>query len=201
MRGDRGPAADLTPAQFFEQWLPSELERLGVASMTDMVVRVNLTGEAGGSWDLVISKGALSVSPVDQARAAQVGLEMTEQDWRAIALGEPGPVDLSPPGTSPTDMLFVDAASQGMLAAVTGLFRFEVRQYNGRTWVLQATFGQVNRAAGAAPDALIATDAATYGAILARELSAPEAYLDGRISIQGDPVKGMQVGMALIPRF
>lgn len=201
MRGDRGPSPDLTPSQFFEQWLPAELERLGVASMADMVVRVNLTGELGGSWDLVISKGRLSVGGVDEAQSAQVALEMTGQDWRAIALGEPGPVDLSPPGTSPTDMLFVDAASQEMLAAVTGLFRFEVREYNGRTWALQATFGEVSVDAGAEPDAIIATDAATYGAILARKLSAPEAYLDGRISVTGDAMKGMQVGMALMPRF
>ena len=199
MRGDRRPPQDLTPADFFEQWLPAELERLGAAAMTDTVVRVRLTGPGAGSWDLVVRQGRLEVYPPDEAREARVSLLMTVQDWRAIALGEEGPVDLSPPGTSPTDLLFVDAASQEMLRSVTGVFRFEGREYNGRTWMLQATFGQVE--AKMEPDALIATDAATYGAILARDLSAPEAYLDKKITVSGDMGKGMQVGMALMPRF
>ena len=200
MRGDRRPPADLSPALFFEQWLPAELERLGAASMSDTVVRVRLTGQDGGSWDLVVRRGRLQVFPADEEeREARVSLLMTVRDWCAIVLGEAGPVDLSPPGTSPTDLLFVDAASQEMLRSVTGVFRFEVREYNGRTWMLQATFGQVE--ARMEPDALIATDAATYGAILARELSAPEAYLDRKILVSGDIARGMQVGMALMPRF
>lgn len=201
MRGDRGPSPDLSPARFFEQWLPSELERLGVGGIADTVVRARLTGEGGGAWDLIVQRGRLTVEPEDAGRAVRVGIEMTVQDWRAIALGEEGPVDLSPPGTSPTDMLFVDAASQQMLAAVTGMFRFEVRGYNGRTWVLRASFGAAGAVADTEADAVIATDAVTYGAILAKELSAPEAYLDGRITVEGDTIKGMQVGMALMPRF
>lgn len=204
MRGKRRPGPDMTPAEFFERWLPAELERLGAgaAGMPDMVVRVLLSDGDGGSargWDLVTRSGHLSGGPVDEARQAGVILEMSEPDWRAIILGEPGPVDLAPPAASPTDLLFLDATSQEMLGAVRGTFRFEVRRYNNRTWTLVATFG--GGRPGEEPDALIATDAATYGAILARELSPPEAYLDQKITIEGDMAAGMQVGMALMPKF
>ena len=49
--------------------------------------------------------------------------------------------------------------------------------------------------------ATIRTDAETYGAILARTLAAPEAYIKGKITISGDAGKGMQVGLALLPKL
>ncbi len=203
MRGRLRPPPETTPAQFFEQWLPAELERLGggAGGIADMVVRMRLEGdpEVGGGWDLVTRRGELKALPVDHEREARVTLIMSVQDWRAIVLGEEGPVDLSPPTASPTDLLFLDAVSQEMLEAVDGTFRFEVCDYNGRIWTLWAIFGAGGQREP--PDAVIATDAVTYGAILARELSPPEAYLDRRITIQGDAGQGMQVGMALMPKF
>ena len=37
--------------------------------------------------------------------------------------------------------------------------------------------------------------------VLLEELSAPEAYFSGRITISGDAGRGMQVGLALLPKF
>jgi predicted lipid carrier protein YhbT len=82
---------------------------------------------------------------------------------------------------------------------MTGAFAFEVTEFNGRTWRLLALFGGAG--AGAEPDATIRTDAQTYSEILARKLSAPEAYFSGRITISGDAGRGMQVGLALLPKF
>ena len=201
MRGRRRPGPDTTPASFFERWLPAEIERLGggAGGMAEMVVRVLLEGDGGGGWDLVVQGGQLQAGPTDAERQPGVMLEMSVQDWRAMVVGEPGPVDMAPPTASPTDLLFLDAASQDMLGAVSGTFRFEVRQYNGRTGQRWPTLGAGQRQDP--PDAVIATDAATYGAILARELSPPEAYIDQRITLEGDMVAGMQVGLALMPKF
>lgn len=196
----RRPPLDILPEQFFMRWLPIELERLGsVACATEMIVRVQLDGDGGGSWDLVARGGTLDVSPSASQLRPQVKLRLSVQDWRAIMVGESGPVDLTPPSASPTDLLFVDSASQQLLSAISGTFRFEVHDYNDRTWTLWATFG--DRDPVEPPTAVISTDASTYGAILARNLSAPEAYLSKKITVTGDASLGIQVGLALLPKF
>jgi hypothetical protein len=196
----RRPPREITPDAFFTSWLPAELTRLtGGAGVPDMLVRITLDGEGGGTWDLTTRSGTLEVSAPQPGQQPLVTLMLTVQDWRAIVAGEDGPVDLTPPSASPTDLLFVDAGSQQLLAMISGTFRFEVRDYNGRTWTLTAVFG-VDPPCDP-PTATIATDAVTYAAILARELAAPEAYFSGKITITGDPGRGMQVGLALLPKL
>jgi len=200
MNEHRRPPKDIVPADFFHTWLPAELSRLGsAAGMPDMLVRVTLSGEQGGSWDLLTAGGELKVTDADSGSAPLVTLILSVQDWRAIVVGEPGPVDLAPPASSATDLLFVDAGSRQLLETITGTFRFEVRQYNGRTWTLHAVFGGEPDVDN--PAAVIATDAEIYGKILAREMMAPEAYFSGKIVIEGDMGLGMQVGLALLPKF
>lgn len=181
-----------------ERWLPEELGRLGGAGLPPMTVRFRLSGEGGGCWDVTTGAEVRGRTCQPEARPL-VTIAMTAQDWRAIAVGEQGPVDLCPPAASPTDLLFVDTGSQQLLQSLSGTFRFEVEQYNGRTWQLTATFGEAPPAER--PDAVISTDAATYAAILGRRLSAPEAYFGGQIRIEGDAGLGMQVGLALLPKF
>lgn len=200
MRPHRRPPEEITAAEFFTAWLPAELERLGSGSnIPEMLVRIELAGEGGGAWDLHMVEGSLQVGPPDPAAQPLVRLDMTEQDWRAIVVGEPGPVDLTPPSASPTDLLFVDSAARQLLATVQGTYLFAVHHYNGRTWRLRATFG--GEPPTEQPVATISIEAETYAAILARELAAPEAYFNGKITIEGDAGLGMQVGLALLPKF
>lgn len=200
MEAHRRPPRDITPADFFTDWLPRELERLGgKASVPDMLVRVTLAGEGGGSWELKGGGSGLQVSAAPSGERPLVTLLLSVQDWRAIVAGEEGPVDLAPPSASPTDLLFVDSSSQQLLAMITGTFRFEVTGYNGRTWTLTALFNAEEP--DDPPTATLTIDAETYAKILARELAAPEAYFGGKIVISGDAGRGMQVGLALLPKF
>ncbi len=200
MKKERRPPKDIDPETFFLEWLPSEIERLGnAANIPDMVVRVEIQGEKGGKWDMVTTKGRVVISPSQPTASPLVRLSLTEEDWRAIAVGEEGGETLLPPSASPVDLLFVDRSSQQLLTTITGTFCFEVEHYRGRTWKLFATFGQGQ--APKPPIAVIRTDAETYQAILARKLGAPEAYFTGKVKIEGDAGRGMQVGIALLPKF
>ncbi len=182
------------------QWLPAEITRLGTAAgMPEVTVRFQISGEGGGTWDLGARGGELDAAVATDEVHPQVTIAMTTADLRAIIIGEEGPVDLAPPEASPTDLLFVDRTARTMLDTVSGTFLFEVHGYNGRTWRLSATFG--GGPAGDEPDAVIAIDAELYGQILAREKSAAEAYFTGGIKLTGDMEKGMQVGVALMPKF
>lgn len=197
------PPRDIDAARFFTEWLPREFATEfgpGKRQAADITVAVSLEGEGGGTWILDVKSNVLSVrAPGGAGPEPVVTMRQLVADWRAVAIGEPGPVDLAPPQASPTDVLFVDPASRQVMNAVKGTVRFEVMNYNGRTWWMHVKFGPQPEAV--TPDATIAVDAETYGKLLARQLAPPEAYFAGKIQLRGDTSLAMQLGMALLPRF
>lgn len=197
------PPRDIDAHRFFTDWLPREFQSEfgpGKRSATDITVAVELEGHGGGHWILDIQNGALVVRSKGQpGPEPQVMLRQDVRDWRAVAVGEEGAVDLAPPQASPLDVLFVDPASRQVLTAVRGTVRFEVTGYNGRTWWMHVKFGA--QAWASEPNATIGVDAETYAKMLARKLAPPEAYFSGKIQLKGDTSLAMQLGMALLPRF
>ncbi len=199
MRGRRQPPVDITLEQLFTAWLPAELARLGsAAGLADVVVRMEIEGAGGGCWDPCLRGGVLQATGPEPSHSPQLTLRLAAEDCRALLVGdEEG--RLAPPSSSPTDLLFLDAASQQLLATVEGTLAFEVTGYRGRTWRLRASFGSAGGAGE--PEATLRTDADTYARILARQLSAYEAYTSGKITVLGDVTRGMRVGLALLPKF
>jgi hypothetical protein len=198
---DRRPPRDITPARFFEQWLPALFAGEfgpGKRTPTDVTVRVRLDGEGGGAWDLTVAGGKLTVGAPGGSEPP-VSVHQTVADWRAVTVGEEGGIDLAPPQGSPLDMLFVDPASRQVLTSVRGTVRFEVTGYNGRTWQLTCKFGE--QPEPPEPNAVISVDAETHAKILSRQMAPPEAYFSGKVRLSGDTGLAMQLGMAMMPRF
>ena len=199
----RRPPQDIDAHGFFTDWLPREFGAefgAGKRTASDITVAVMLEGDGGGHWVLDVKSGILSVrAPGTAGAEPMVTLRQTAADWRAVAVGEAGAIDLAPPQASPLDVLFVDPASRQVMAAVQGTVRFEVSGYNGRTWWMQVKFGAQPEATQ--PDATISVDAETYAKMLARKLAPPEAYFTGKIVLRGDTGLAMQLGMAMLPRF
>jgi hypothetical protein len=197
------PPRDIDAHRFFTDWLPREFQSEfgpGKRAATDITVAVELEGDGGGHWILDIQNGSLAVRSKGQpGPEPQVMLRQDVRDWRAVAVGEEGAIDLAPPQASPLDVLFVDPASRQVLTAVKGTVRFEVTGYNGRTWWMHVKFGAGPWAPE--PQATIGVDAETYSKMLARKLAPPEAYFSGKIQLKGDTSLAMQLGMALLPRF
>jgi putative sterol carrier protein len=190
------PPKDITPKSFFESWLPAQLG--GLTGLRPMTIRVRLDGDGGGAWDLQIGDQGLRVAGAGGGEP-EVTVAQSVADWMAIAVGEPGAVDLAPPQSSATDILFLDKQAQSMLGQVKGQVRFEVTGYNGRTWQLTVKFGDAPMKPE--PDSTISVDAETYGQILARTLPPPQAYFQGKVRMTGDMNLAMQLGMAMMPRF
>ena len=192
------PPADMSPAQFFEEWLPAQLPASKASG--EISVRFTLEGEGGGTWRLAIGPSGMTTTR-DDDRPVDVGIRQTVADWRAITTGEAGATSLTPPQAAPTDLLFLDRATQQVVKQGKGTIRFEVTGYNGRTWALAVKLGPDAGQVGDQADATISVDAETYGAILARTLPAPAAYFSGKIKLSGDMNLAMQLGMALMPRL
>ena len=197
------PPRDITPTEFFNQWLPGQFRAEfgeGKRTASDITIAVHLIGDGGGDFVLDVRGGQLAVrAPGAIGPEPLVELRQPVADWRALAVGEDGAVDLAPPQASPLDVLFVDPASRELMGVVKGTMRFEVPAYNGRTWWMVVKFGQQPFAEPA--DATIGIDAETYALLLRRELGAPEAYFAGKIRLQGNTSLAMQLGMTMLPRF
>jgi putative sterol carrier protein len=194
------PPQDITPARFFEEWLPAQAAALNVKPSRDVRVRIELSGDDGGVWELAVTSSGLTAARGNGATGqADITIRQTVPDWRAVVAGEPGGVSLAPSGGSPTDLLFVDRAAQQVLSTVRGQMLFEVTGFNGRTWQATVAFGQGS--AKDKPDATITVDADTYSQMLARTLPAPQAYFQGKIRISGDANLAMQLGMAMMSRY
>jgi hypothetical protein len=196
------PPRDITADGFFRDWLPGVFASefgAGKRTASEVTVAVHLEGEGGGDWTLDVRDGVLSLRDGGEGMSPLVTLRQTVQNWRALAVGEPGSVDLAPPQASPLDVLFVDPASRQIMQAVRGTLRFEVENYNQRTWWMLVKFGQ--QAWADPPDATITLDAETYAQMLSRELSPPEAYFAGKISLDGDRQLALQLAVAMLPRF
>src|SRR5262249_59150837 len=78
------PPADITPQRFFEEWLPAQAAAQGGAP-TPMTVRVRLLEDDGGSWDLRLGPGGLSVAAPSEGEP-EVTIVQSVADWRAIAV-------------------------------------------------------------------------------------------------------------------
>ncbi len=197
------PPRDIDAARFFTEWLPREFTREfgpGRRTAADITVAVHLEGEGGGRWVLDVRGGVLKTRPSDELGPEPlVSMRQAVDDWRALAIGEAGPIDLAPAHASPLDVLFVDPASRQIMSTVKGTIRFEVTGYNGRTWWMVVKFGPQPEAAK--PDATISIDAETYAKMLMRQMAPPEAYFAGKIRLAGDTALAMQLGMAMLPRF
>ncbi len=199
MNSRQRPPPHISPSEFFHRWLPAEIRRLGnPQGIPAVLVRIELTGEGGGSWDLQICRGELVVAEPNPAHEPQVRLRLTAQDWNAVMLGEAGKKELYPPAASSLDLLFIDSHWQRLLESVSGTFVFQIHNFSGRTWTLTIAFKVP--AITEPPDTTISTDAETYEAILTRRITPAEAFFADKITLVGDTARGMQVGLALLPK-
>ena len=194
------PPHDITPRRFFEEWLPAFYASAMAGKRTGdpLEVRIRLDGDGGGAWDLKVGGAQLMVSPAAHSETP-VSIRQTVADWRAIAVGEPGGIDLTPPRGGPLDLVFVDPALRQIVGTVRGAVRFEVTGFNGRTWALTVKLG--DQPEKPQPDATITIDAETYDKLLKRQMQPPEAYFAGKIRLSGDTGLAMQLAMSMMPRF
>lgn len=187
------PPKDITPQAFFETWLPSEYSRIKSElrqTPPDLTVRVELSGDGGGTWTIAIKGGVFQVTSGNSGEAALV-LKQSVQDWRILSAGGDSDIDV---GAASIDKLIANPAANQVLRTTKGTLRFEISGVQGRTVSAELMFNSA-----AAPAATIAVDASTLAEIRSGALPAPQAFFAGKIQITGEAALAMQIGMALMP--
>ncbi len=205
-------SADVTPVEFFEKLLPLEHKRISEKhppqSSEPLRMRVALTGgegEGGGIWMIEIAGASIQVARVDRSPAgagADPGLLwMTQpvEDWRALMRDAATGGALMPKKAGPAAILVTDEATRRRLKPLSGATRFELTEFEGRTWWMMLGVGE--RDPFDDPDATISMRADDYRALSGGKIDPMTCYMQGKVRISGDTNLAMQYGLAMLPLF
>ncbi len=198
------PSTPLTPSQFMGSFLPAVLAEFNVPDNLyelDEMVGVHLTGKGGGEWRVTLKEGEIAVATGSREEAT-VTLVQDVEDWRgALWEGRGGPVGryaarLFTPRTAEIvesigGRAGAARAALGPLRDLDALFAVVIAEDEAGDWTLQLKLGP--GPIPTEPDTTITLCVADAEAMLAGELGALEAFMAGRIQVDGDVGLMMQV--------
>ena len=197
------------PAAYYTERLPAQFDRAlreqeravetaqrvldGMRGVTTSLV-VRVTGEGGGTFHLNVDEGRLT--PGDAATHPvlltlvqdRAGFERLIADAGDSALGFLGGL------TGLADEMKLTRARVESLAGVSGTLLFAVGGDDGFDLVTHFGPGEPNDP----PDTAIRVDPAVYAELRAGQLDAQNAFMGGKLEIEGDMQLAMQVALAAL---
>jgi hypothetical protein len=176
---------DVTPEQFFEQMLPMGFQaqrEAGAAVPTDFTMQYVLTGAGGGEWAVTIEDGRLSTTK--GRHDAVITFTMSVDDWRDAVMSRNGaaPAILLPqsrPGRPD---------NSARVKQMKGTVAQELARESGEPFRLEMCFG-----GAATPRTVLKMKLADFVAMQEGRLNGQEAFMTGRLRIEGDMAFMMQI--------
>jgi hypothetical protein len=187
------PPAGIAVAEFFERWLPQAFAASGRKAPAGAPrLRVSVSGEGGGGWDLSAQDDDLTVSAAGRD-APDVWIRLSATDLR-VALGQPDPdlPQLMPDDWSVQDLLFAEARDVDLVRQISGRLAFEIQGRRRRRFTLDIGFGKTGVSAGR-PRTILRVDGTTFEGLRARTIPPMQPLLDGRLKVEGDRALAMQL--------
>jgi len=200
------PASPLSPAEFLEQWLPRAFAEADIpdeARNVDLQVGVCLHGDAGGEWVFEVTAGVLAVLPGSRDECAFTFVQ-TVDDWRgalwegrggaigrqSVALFKPGsqPAAAAPGQMGPGPP---NAAALEEMRKLDGVIRMCVTGAEGGDWAVGFKLGP-----GPIPEeptTIVSITAEDAAALESGELDPMQAFMGGKLQVQGDMTLMMQM--------
>jgi hypothetical protein len=177
-----------------------KLERLrDDMKAAELLIRVNLTGDGGGLWDIKVAGGTASVGPKSDL-VPHVGVTQSVDDWRATVTGAVT-FGLAPgtPGQKPNPAQqftqFAQKSKVDKIKTLNGTIRFVVTDIPTRgEWMLDLTFGN----AAPEPKCTVATKDSDAKEMASGKLNPQAAFMAGKMRVQGDMGLAMQLGTLLM---
>jgi hypothetical protein len=175
---------ELTPATFFEQLLPAgfaaQVEQ-GMPVPKDFAIQYRLAGDDGGDWHVTMREGAITVT--GGRGEAHLVISLAVGDWRDAVLGQNGgDLALLLPQGRPGRP---DGSEQAK--RLRGTMALELAR-EGEPFRMEISFGGAE-----SPRTTVKSKIADYLAIQQGKLNGQEAFMTGRVRIEGDLGFLMQV--------
>jgi hypothetical protein len=184
MAEQQTPPENVTPEQFFEQLLPAGFEtqrESGAAVPQDFSMQYHLTGPGGGDWHVDIKDGKLS-SKKGTADAV-LTFTLSVDDFRDAVLSRNGAAPaLLLPASRPGR-----PDNSGRAKGLKGTIAQELSR-DGDPFKIELTFN-----GAATPRTVLKMKLADFIAMQEGKLNGQEAFMTGRLRIEGDMAFMMQV--------
>jgi len=178
--------ADVTPALFFRDLMPAGYaaqKESGIALPKDLRIQYRLEGDGGGVWHVHMAGESITVSEGESEANLMVCLAVS--DWEDAVLGRNG-ADL---------VLIVPQAKPGRpdtserAKMLKGTVDIELAR-EGDPFRARTTFGGADQ-----PRTLLKAKIEDYVAIQQGRINGQEAFMTGKVRIEGDMAFMMQVAM------
>ncbi len=180
--------SDVTPEQFFEQFLPLGFEAnaasLPMAATAQLNLQFNLTGDGGGEWQVAIQDGKLASTK--GSGDANVTFTLAVDDWRDAVLGQNGAgmeMLLPQPKAGRPD-------TSGRVRELKGTIALELAREEKDPFKMEMCFNNVT-----APRTVVRMKMQDYIDVQSGKVHGQEAFMQGRIRVEGDMALLMQIAM------
>jgi len=177
---------DVTPDQFFQQLLPMGFQaqrEAGGAVPGDITMQYNLTGPGGGEWAVTIKDGQMSTVK-GKHDAPVMTFTLPVGDWRDAVLGQNGAtIALLIPQNKPGR-----PDNSGRVKQMKGTVAQELARESGDPFKIEMCFN-----GAATPRTVLKMKLADAVAMQEGRLNGQEAFMTGRLRIEGDMAFMMQV--------
>lgn len=170
-------------------------------------VRITLSGEGGGEWDvkasgdeLVVAKREPSVRPTPPTAGRGVWIRQSAEDFLVAFRGDEDLPELFPENFGPLDLLFLDPRDVELVRQIDGRLALELDGRRRRRWRLDLAAGKSGFVAGRARST-VRVDGTTYEGLRNGEVAPLKALLERRIVVEGDRGLAMQALLLLGARL
>lgn len=181
---------NITPEMFFEQMMPmgfaAQAAESPAAAPREIKMQFKLTGDGGGEWAITIADGAMNV--VKGAHEANVCMTISTDDWRDAVLGRNGAnISLIIPQPRPGK-----ADNTAQIKNVKGTLAMELAREGMDPFRVENCFN-----GAAAPRTLMKLKLSEFLDMQTGKLNGQEAFMTGRIKVEGDLGFLMQIAMLM----
>jgi len=181
--------ANITPAKFFSEWLPSQVEAFkdmigSLGGDTSAAVAFRITGDGGGDWTTLLEKGKVKIEKGIKSDAL-VTVVMSATNFVEAVTGQLEDIMQPPPGTG--DMTPDQAAARAkenmeaiksIHGSVKGVIEDDKKPFSA-----MVKFGGELRDE---PDVTVTMERTTALAIAKGETNPQAAFMSGQVKIEGD---------------
>ncbi len=192
--------ADITPAKFFTEWLPTQVDSFkdmisGLGGGVSVAMSTKVTGDGGGEWTALLADGAVKVEEGLRDDAV-VTVVIDAKNFVAAVTGQMKDVMAPPPAGAGGDLSPEQMAEQAKekleaIKGIEGSIGFQIEDD-------EKPFGAMVKFAGELrdePDVTICIDRENAIAMANGETNPQAAFMSGQIKIEGD----MSILMQLTP--